>query len=166
MGAPTRLEGDLYVNGNLSSKTATPAASSITNASIIAAAGIDATKVDHQHRLVFHQPNTTATAETRVIYHCYGATGSVIAIYAGSIAIAVGAATVTVDLKKNGSSILTGVITLNSSNTARVAVAGTLTGSTSLVAGDVLEVVTTATAGGGTIPTGLFVAITVNEKAQ
>ncbi len=165
MAVPTRVEGDVYVNGNLSSKTATPAAGSVVDASVGAAAAIDATKLQHQHRLVLGQTGT-ATSVTQPIYHCYGATGTVIAIYAGSIAIAVGGATVTVDLKKNGSSILTGVITLNSSSVARIGQAGTLTGSTSLVAGDVLEVVTVATAAGGTIPTGLFVAVTVNEKAQ
>lgn len=166
MAQPTRVEGDLYINGNLSSKTATPAAGSIVNASVASNAGISATKVQHQHRHVFTQPNTSATSETKAIYVCYGATGTVIAFSAGSIAAAVGAATVTVDLKKNGSSILTAVITLDNANTARVVEAGTLTGSTSLVAGDLLEVVTVATAGGGTLPTGVYAVVTINEDAQ
>lgn len=165
MAAATRIEGDVYVNGNVSSKTATLPSSTVTDASVQANAAIDATKLQHQHRHVFTQPNSAATSETKVIYGCYGATGTVIAFSAGSIAIAVGAATVTVDLKKNGSSILTSVITLDTANTARVVEAGTLSGSTSLVAGDVLEVVTAATAGGGTLPTGVFAVLTVNEKA-
>jgi hypothetical protein len=68
---------------------------------------------------------------------------------------------VTVDLRKNGTTVLSAVITLNNANTARVAVAGALS-VTTLVAGDVLEVVT-ATAGGGTLATGVFAIVTVNE---
>jgi hypothetical protein len=160
-----RIEGDTYVNGNLAAQTVTLPASAVTNASVVALAGISASKLQHQHRQVYSQPNTTATAVTQVIHHVVGATGTVQAFSAGSIAIAVGAATVTVDLKKNGSTMLTGVITLDSANTAYVAEAGTLAG-TSVVAGDVLTIVTTATAGGGTIATGLFVSVTINEDAQ
>jgi hypothetical protein len=163
MAVPTRVEGDLYVNGGLSSKTFTAPSGSITNAMVATNAAIAATKVAHQHRLVLSQSGT-ATSVTQPIYHCYGATGTTIAVYAGSIAIAVGAATVTVDVKKNGTTILSGVVTLNSSSVARIGQAGTIT-VPALVAGDVLEVVTVATAGGGTLPTGLFVAVTVNEDA-
>lgn len=164
MAAPSRIEGDVYVNGTLTGKTLAPSAGCVVDASVSASADIAATKVNHQHRAVFAQANSSAASETRVIYVCYGASGTVVAFSAGSIAAAVGAATVTVDLKKNGTSILTGVITLDNANTARVVEAGTLTGSNSVVAGDVLEVVTVATAGGGTLPTGVFAAATINEK--
>lgn len=134
----------------------------VTNAKVAAGAAIAASKLVHQHRINYSQPNTTATAVTQVIYRCYGATGTIKEIAAGSIGIAVGAATVTVDVKKNGTTVLSGVITLDSGNTARVAELGTVS-VPALAAGDVLEVVTTATAGGGTIPTGLFVSVTVEE---
>jgi hypothetical protein len=78
----------------------------------------------------------------------------VVSVKAGSIAIAVGAATVTVDVKKNNVSILTAVITLDTGNTARVAEAGTIL-TASAVAGDTYELVIVATAGGGTLAHGV-----------
>lgn len=138
----------------------------ITDAMIAALAKIDQSKLGHQHRIPYNQPNTAATTETRVLYRCYGATATVIELACGSIAIAVGAATVTFDLKKNGTTVLTGVLTLNSSNTARVAVLASLSGTVTLAAGDVLELVVTATASGGTLPTGIFAELTVKEDAQ
>jgi hypothetical protein len=165
MAVASMIQGDQYFNGNVGMKTLSPPAGCITNAAIEALAGIDATKVDHQHRMVYSQPNTTATSETRMLFVCYGATGTVIAFRAGSIVAALTTATVTLDLKKNGTSILTGVITLDNANTARVVEAATIS-SASLVTGDVLEVVITATAGGGTLPTGVFCSLTVNEEAQ
>lgn len=165
MAVATRIEGDLYVAGNINSRTMKVAAGSVDNAAVSASAAIDPSKLGHQHRIGYGQPNTAATTETRPIFVCRGATGATLAIHAGSIVAAIGAATVTIDLKKNGASVLTGVITLNNANTARVAVAGTLA-TTTLVAGDWLELVITATAGGGTLPTGLFVIVTLTEDAS
>lgn len=162
---PTIIEGAVHINGALSAKSFTPPAGSIANASIAANAGIDATKLGHQHRANFSQPNTAATTETRVIYTVYGATATLVAFKAGSIAPATGNATVTLDLRKNGATVLTAVVTLNSSNAARVVVAGVLA-STSLAQGDVIEVVITATAGTGTLPTGVFGYAEVREDAQ
>lgn len=161
----TRISGDVHVDGALSCKTFTPVAASIGDSQIAAAAGIAATKLEHQHRLIFAQPNTTATAETRVVHVVRGATGTLTDVRAGSIAACTGNATMTVDLKKNGSSVLTAVITLDSTNTARVAEAGTLA-STSVVVGDVLEIVTAVNAGTGALGTGLFAAVTLEEDAQ
>lgn len=157
-----RFDEDIYVNGNFQAKVLIPSAGSITNAAIAAAAGIVASKLQHEHRHVYSQPNTTATAETRIVHVCQGATGTIKAFVAGSIVAALLGATVTVDLKKNGTTVLSAVITLDSGNTAYIVEAGTIT-VPGLVVGDVLTIVTTATAGGGTIPTGLFVALTVTE---
>lgn len=161
-----RLDEDLHVNGTFTCKAMAAPAGSITAAAIAAAAGIPATKLQHQHELTFGQPNTTAATETRVVHVVYGTTGSILAFKAGSIGVCAGAATITVDLKKNGTSVLSSPITLNSGNAARVAVAGTLSGSPTLAAGDVLEVVVTATAGGGTLGTGLFASVVLTEDAQ
>jgi hypothetical protein len=95
----------------------------------------------------------------------YGVSGTLLSFKAGSIVANIGAATVTLDLKKNGVTALSAVITLNNANTARVAVSGTLS-VTTLAAGDVLEVVATATAGGGTLATGVFAELRWKEDAQ
>lgn len=158
----TVIPTDLFVNGRIRATSMTVPTSTITDASVQSGAAIDAAKLQHQHRAPYNQPNTTATAETRVIYRCYGTTATLLAFHAGSIVANAGAATITVDLRKNGTTVLSGVITLDNTNTARVAEAGSVS-VTALVAGDVLEVVTTATAGGGTIGTGLFAFATINE---
>jgi hypothetical protein len=91
-----------------------------------------------------------------------GATATVIKFLAGCIVIPIGAATVTVDLRKNGSTILTGVITLNSSSISRIAQAATIL-TTSAVVGDWFDVVVTATASTGTLPTGVFWQLEIDE---
>ena len=163
--AQSRFEGDAYFAGNLGAKTFSPPAGSITNAAVAALAGIDSTKLEHQHRVGWSQANVTAAAETRVVYVCYGTAGTILDFRAGSIAKAVGDPTVTVNLRKNGTTVLSSVITLDSGNTNRVAEAGTLS-VTTLAAGDVLEVVVAVSAGTGTLPTGLFASVTVEEDAQ
>jgi hypothetical protein len=157
-----RWPGDLYVAGNITGKTMTVPDGSVTNAAVAATAGIAASKLRHTFRQRYAQPNTTATTETRVIHLVVGATGTINGFSAGSIVANIGAATVTVDLRKNGATVLTGVITLNNANTAYVPAAGVIA-SPNVVAGDVLSVVITATAGGGTLATGAYCEVNLDE---
>jgi hypothetical protein len=163
MPAPSTIRGDTYFQDDVSfgGDVSFPSGS-IGNTDIEASAGVDASKLEHLHRIIYAQPNTAATSVTQIVYQCLGTTGTTLEVRAGSIAIAVGAATVTVDVKKNGTTILSGVITLDTGNTNRVSESGTIS-VPSLVDGDVLEIVTVATAGGGTLPTGVWVAINVAE---
>lgn len=163
MAAPTTFPGDVHISGSLTCGSFTPSSGSVTNASVSASAAVQASKLEHQYQPVYRQ-NGSASSVTETIHVGYGATGDIIAFRAGSVAIAVGAATVTVDLKKNGTTCLSGVITLDSGNTAYTPEAGTLT-TTTYVAGDVFTIVTVATAGGGTLPTGLFVQPIFREDA-
>jgi hypothetical protein len=159
------LNEDLYINGTLQAKSFVPPAGSVLNASVVGLAGISASKLQHQYQQVYAQPNATATTETKAIHLVYGLTSSILAFKTGSIVANIGAATVTVDLKKNGSSVLSAPVTLNNANTGRVAVSATVTGTTG-AAGDLYEVVVTATAGGGTLATGVFAELIINEDAQ
>lgn len=161
--AQTRVESDLHVNGVLTAKTMSPPDSTITNAMVSPTADIGQSKLEHQFEFNYGTSGTAATA-TVPIGIIYGASGTMLDIRAASIAIAVGAATVTIDLKKNGTTMLSGVITLDNANVARTAEAGTLS-VTALANGDFLELVVTATAGGGTIPTGLCVNVRWKAKA-
>lgn len=162
--AMSQLEGDVRVGGNLSCKTFTPPSSCIRNASIEALAGVSATKLEHRHQLTFAQANTAATDETRAVHVVHGTTGTITAFRAGSIAKAVGDATCTVDLLKNGVSALSSVITLDSGNTNRVAEDGTIS-TPSLAEGDLLEIVIDGTIGTGTLPTGVYASLVVTEDA-
>ena len=73
---------------------------------------------------------------------------------AAVITKAVGDSTYTVDLHKNGVSVLTTIITLDVNIADRVSVTATIKsdGSENYVAGDFFEIVTVATVGTGTLP--------------
>lgn len=161
----TRVDQDLHVGGTLSAKNFTPPNSSITNAAIQGAAGIDSSKLDHRFRK--HYAISGSAASVTIPLHVARAAGVINSIEAGSIVVCTSTATVTVDLKKNGTSVLSGgtPITLNSSNTVRVAVSGTIT-TTTYVDGDFFELVIVATAGGGAVATGLMVDVEFDEEAQ
>lgn len=137
-----------------------PPTGCITNDAVVAAAGIVATKLQIQYNKTYFKAGTAAS-ETAPMHEAYAA-GTVIAVKAGSVAIAVGAATVVVDIKKNGTTILTGTFQLDNGNTAYVSEAGTISVA-SYVAGDVFTAVIVATAGGGTIPTGLWITLVLRE---
>lgn len=160
-----RIDGDVLVNGTLTAVTDFNCpAGSITNAAVDAAAAIEATKIIHQHQPVYAQGSaTTAAAATETLWIAYGA-ATLVAFRAGSVVANIGAAACTVDLKKNGTTMLSAVITLDNANTARVSEAATLS-VTSIAAGDVLEIVVTATAGGGTLATGLFCQAVIREAS-
>jgi len=135
----------------------------VTNGNVQTGAGIDASKLKHTHRKTYTQTGTATTA-TIVLHRVNGATASGLYVNAGSIAIAVGAATVTIDIKKNGTSVMTGAtpMTLDSANTAYVAEDASIATTTAVV-GDVFTAVIVATAGGGTLPTGLWIEFEIDE---
>lgn len=157
-------DGDLRVRGTLVPDAMRYPAASIVNADISAAAAIETTKLRHRHVRSWAQPNTAATAETRTL-HVVMLPGLINAVKVGSIAAAIGDSTVTVDVKKNNVSVLSSTVTLNSSNTARIAVSGTVNSAVDdVVAGDWIEVVITIAAGTGTLPTGVFVQVEIDEN--
>lgn len=165
--AQTTMPGDLMVEGTLTARIVASRTASITNAMVSATAAIDATKMQHQHQhpVVLQNHGSAPTAVRKTIARVRGLTGTVVRFEAGIVQpLTVGS--VTVDLYKNGSTILSAVITLNTTvGTGGVAyntVVGTLA-SASLVQDDVLEVVvavTTPTGGGG-----LFCQLTTREDA-
>ncbi len=116
---------------------------------------IDATKLKHQYIDKIAQAAGSAAANERRVVHIARSAGSVTAIEAGITTAAVGDSTVTIDLKKNGSSILTSVITINSTHAAYAKVSGAIASGTYAV-GDVFEIVAVTTVGTGTLPQGLF----------
>ncbi len=164
--ATSRLDGDVYVVGNLNSRTRTYPAGSISNAAIAAAAAIAATKQIQQHVKHVSQESGTATPDEEFCIHVvYGATGTAVAFEAGAVVANVGASVVTVDLHKNGTTVLSSVITLNSNHTAYETVTATI-GTTSLVDGDVLEVLIDGTVGGGTLSKGVFASLVLREDPE
>lgn len=128
----------------------------VTDAKVAANAGIKASKLEHQHRETYAQESdTTAAAEARVVHVVKGTAGEVRSIKAGCVTPCVGDAVVTVDLLKNGVSILTATFDLTSAQSAYDLVAGTIDTAT-LEADDVLEVDIAVAAGTGTLGKGVF----------
>ena len=135
----------------------------VGNAQVKLAAGIEATKLEHQHRPTYAQESAaTAADETRVVHVVKGATGSLQAFSAGCVVANIGDSAITVDLHKNGVTVLTAPISLSSTDSAYDVVAGVLA-SDAVVVGDVLEVVVDATVGTGTLGTGVFASLDLHE---
>lgn len=155
------ISGDLVVRGRVVPQQISLPADCVQTGQVPTGANLSQSKLQHRHT-VSRSQNGTAAAETRSLYRAV-LPGTVLNVIVGSIAAAIGDSTVTVDIKKNGTTILSSPVTLNSSNTARVGVAATLSGTPALVAGDWLETVVTVSAGTGTLPTGLFIQVQVSE---
>lgn len=164
--AQSIVQSDLLVNGAVSCNSLAVKTPDVTDARVAPAAGIQASKLQMQHEKSYSQVGGAGSAaETKVVHVVYGATGTVLSFKAGSKTANVGAATITVDLWKNGSSILTAAISLTSATAAYALVSAALA-SVNLVAGDVLEVVVTVAAGGGTLGNGVFAALVLTEATS
>jgi len=157
------IDGDWTVRGTLNCEAIALPQNSLTSTDQIRAGiNIPADKTEQRFFPTWSQPNTAATTETRTLFVARRA-GTLNEVVAGSIAKAVGDSTVTVNVRKNGTTVLAAVITLDSTNTARVLEAGSVT-SSAFVAGDWFDVVITATVGTGTLPTGVFVQLEVDQN--
>jgi hypothetical protein len=163
---PLVVPTDCVIQGGLSANTMAIPAGTVTNAMVNASAAIAASKLQQPVRKTYAQESATnAAAESRTLHLVVGATATIVAFSAGAIVAALTTATATVDLKKNGSSVLSAPISLSNSQTNRQAVAGAVL-STALVVGDVLEAVFTATASGGTLAKGLYCELKLYEDAS
>jgi len=139
-------------------------AGAVAKEHIEAAAGIEATKLEHAHRAVYAQESATtaAAAKDEVIHVVKGTAGTLQEFKAGNVVANLVDATITVDLHKNGVSILTAAIELDNTDLAYIPKAG-IVDTGAVVADDVLEVVVTAAAGGGTIGKGVFAYLDIHE---
>lgn len=159
--AENRIDGNLYVTGTLSMYDISLPSGVMTNTHVAAGAAFASTKLQHRHNQTYGQSG--ANADATQIIHVAKATGTLKTFVAGSIGVCTGATSTTIDLKKNGTTTLTAVITLDSDNVARVVEGGTVS-VTAYVAGDVFEVVVDATSDSGDA-TGLFACAEFDEAA-
>ena len=103
-----------------------------------------------------------ASDATIVLHVVKGAAGTIRTFVASCTSVCVGDSTISVDLKKDGVSILSAAISLSSSQSNYDQVSATIS-STSVAAGDVLTVVVTVSEGTGTLGTGLFAEMVLDE---
>ena len=163
MATPSRHEGGLHVDGNLTMKTIGLPAGGVVNTHVSENAGLDATKLKHQYEITQAQGSgDNVAAETQVRHLVYGTTGEVIAFEGGSIVAGLGTYEVTIDLLKNGTTVLTTPVVLTTNETAMEVVSSVI-GTTPLVANDVLEVDISITGTTGTAAQGVFSRLVVRE---
>lgn len=166
MASSNIQDGDLTIRGALNvTGVANLAAGSLSGTALNTSVPAPANAVAHAHRRIYTTGSaTTVVSATQVIHVCVGATGTVKTVEAGCVVPAIGTDTATVDVKKNGSTILSSTISLTSAQSARQMVAGTISVA-ALVAGDVLEVIVTPTHSTGTLATGVFAVVDIWESA-
>lgn len=147
-------------------------AESITNSSIIASAEISEDKVRHRHSKEYIQaPGTDVVTATTYIHLCRAA-GDLHSVRVRPLTAPTGGdKQFTVDVKKaaNGSgsfaTLLASVITVNSSSTSQTQQSGTLAADPSLAAGDLIQIVVTASGSTGSQGQGVVIELQINESA-
>lgn len=160
------LNENMHIGGQLSCETFTPPAACVVNASVSSTAAIDPDKLINRFRKTYSQPHGSAGTSVRQTIHTAKFDGTISACYASMSVAPLTTATHTVQIKKNGTDILTSAITFDNGNANFDDEAAPGYTSTSYVAGDVFEVVTTATAGGGTLGQGLSVEMQFDEETS
>lgn len=124
---------------------------------------VDVKYLDHNNHICDSQDGTASAVTGKPLY-CAFAAGTVKGVKAGSRVAAVGDATATIDVLKNGTSILSTTIQLDSGNVAYTPENGSLDSTkTSLSAGDVLTWSMSVNAGTGTLPSGVYVALSIDQ---
>lgn len=172
-----RVDEAAYFADTLQAKTLVPSALCVSNSHVAAAAGIVATKLEHQHSLTYKQDDgTDIAAAIAGLWTCRGATATIVAIQVVCIdAPSGGDKHFTVDLKKcnEGSpapaTVLTAVIdsdTYGGAGEATDAEVGVgAIASAALVAEDTLVIDIALLGSTGTQGQGLIVTVTVREDA-
>lgn len=148
MSDPLRVPGDMVVLGDLyfgPDSAITLPNDTVTNAKVASGDPLDAAKTDNSYQAILAQASTAAT-ETKYVGIPRGV-GTFLAFRVIQKTACAGSSTVTVDVKKNGVSILSAAITLNSASAVNTPIAGTITTS-SFSADDYLEIVITANQSG------------------
>lgn len=165
--AQDNFGSDVHVRGTLSATAMTIPASAVGNTQIAAAAGIAASKLEHQFAVRYATNHGTAVAAaTQPLHIVHGVTGEIVAVEVTCTTAPTSSDTVTVDVQKSTgggafATVLSGTVGLSSSSTARVVYAGTISAANT-VDGDILQVVVTVS---GTTCQGLCVVVTVREDA-
>lgn len=162
-----RIEEDGFFAGAVRFNNATLNAGSVDDDAVASGADIAASKMRHQHRAVYSQELATAASTGSYVIHAFqGQTGGVLAFKCGAAVKPAGDGSVTFNLKRGTTSILTAAVTMNSSSTNYAFAAGTISTSACTV-GDVLVLtITSSTGTAGTVANGIFAYADVLEDYQ
>jgi len=174
MPEPTIIRGNVHVGEQLSCATFSPPAGCITNAAIVAAAAIDASKQEHRWIIPYYQVDgTDVVAATALVHIVRGATCELVAFEAAVATAADGVGVdpyyTTVNLRRSTgggefATVLDAVITLNNAAGATTAVGATIITADG-VDGDIYEIVVAVAGSTGNQAQGLVVTLALNEDA-
>jgi len=161
------VEGDQHVAGRITCENITLPDDTVGEDQIPSDANIAAERFEQQYAAtVADTDGTTSSSKSTVITQAQGTSGEFVALRVSCDGAPVGAATHTVDVHIEGTgSVLTGVVTLDSGSAADTVYDGTFDG-TALAQDDIVKIVEVATAGGGTLPTGVAVTLHWREEAD
>ncbi len=127
-----------------------------------AAAGLQASKLQHQHRRTYAQESATAPATGAWVVHTVvGTVGKLLGFRVGCVVAPSTAETVVVDLLVNGASVLTAQVTIDDGDAAYALVEGVIS-SDALAAGDVVEVKVVSST--GSTQKGVFAEVDLEEN--
>jgi len=169
----SRIYGDFEFPGDVAmTGTGSLPASSVVNATVASTAKVAHTKVQ-QRKVAQHIQvgGTDITAKTELVHIAYGA-GTVLGVNVATITAPTGGdKAFTVDVKKSTgggavATILTGVVTINSTKTSLTTYAGTLSGTPTFIAGDLLEIVVAVSGSTGSQGQGLIVTIDLYDEGS
>lgn len=143
----------------------------ITNPMIATAAGIEATKLEHQYSFGHYQTTGTAVVAAVQDFFIARSTGTIVqfeAAVTGAIATG-GDRTVTCDLQKSTAAgafatVLSSTIVLDNTSVLRTLEAGTISGTT-FIDGDILRFVITVAGAAGNQAQGVIVTATIREDS-
>jgi len=165
MTLAAQFAGDVQVSGTLTPARINLPPGSVTAGAVSGGPGqyLPATNQGQQYQPEYKQASgATAAADQQVVHVTRGASAVLIDFVVGAVVANIGAAIVTFDLWKNGSSVLSAPIVLTSA-TAAYALAGATITTASSVAGDVFEVKVTVAASSGTLAKGAFARLCIRE---
>lgn len=157
--------GDMHVRGHLTADTMSVPGGAVGNEQWDPGNPLSAINQDHQYMPVYAQKHGVAVADERMPLHVANGDGTLVAVYVGVVVKPVGDSEVTVDILKNGTTVLTIVFTVDNTITNFIREAASIDDD-DVEAGDVFEVVVDATVGTGTLPQGLFVQAIFRESAE
>jgi hypothetical protein len=162
------LNSDLRVLGHLTANTMSIPAASVSNSSVKADAALDASKLVHEHRGRIAQGIAANAAAQSEVVHVARAAGTLEQFVVGLVtppdtASGSSGRTATFDLKKNGTTVLSATVVLDSTNVAYVVEAATISVS-AYVAGDVFTVIITVGGSVGTHALGVFAEALFHEQ--
>jgi len=123
-----------------------------------------ASDMGHTHQITYSQDAACPGAhDANVVLHVgCGTAGTLKSFSAGIISPSTGNSTISVDLKKNGTTMLSAALSLTSTEIAYELKHAVLT-VTTIAAEDVLTVVVTVSEGTGTLGTGVFAVAVLDE---